>query len=272
MTPYIFLMSQLLSFPLQPDIKLDVTKSEEVRPWAFIAPHENEHVGNAYLKQQVEKFGGIFAVLKQHGQRHVSLVIDKHSLEIDPNRIFTELGRFSTLSKLNPQLADQPLLLAKAEKRAEALADFMLEAIHANEASSWVAIHNNTHGYDDDGHGGRGTISIKRYQKKLEGGANYLIRVHDAGKDEDDLFFITEGADYKVMKEASFNVVLQNPDVGQDPSEDDGSLSVLAEKQGRRYVNVEAERQSEDGFGEDHLEEQQAMIDLLFTILKNERP
>lgn len=272
MSPYIFLMSQLLSFPLQPDIKLDVTKSDEVRPWAFIAPHENEHVGNAYLKRQVEKFGGIFAVLKQNGRRHITLVVDEHVVEVDPNRIFTGPGRISTLSKLNPELAAQPSLLAKAEKRAEALAEFMLKAINASEASSWIAIHNNTQGYDDDGHGGRGTISIRRYQKKLDSGANYLIRVHDAGKDEDDLFFITESADYRAMKNASFNVVLQNPDVGHDPSEDDGSLSVLAEKQGRRYVNVEAERRDEDGFGEDHLAQQQAMIDLLFTLLKNERP
>ncbi|MBU3022286.1 hypothetical protein [Aestuariibacter sp. A3R04] len=272
MTPYVLLMSQLLSFPQQPDIKLDVTKSEASRPWAFVAPHENEHVGNAYLKQQVEKFGGVFAILKQHGQRHVTLSVDGNALQADPNRIFTKRGRMSTLTKLNPDLAAQTQLLAMAEKRAQALAEFILHSINANEASSWVAIHNNTQGYDDDGHKGRGTISIKRYQKKLDSGASYLIRVHDAGKDEDDLFFITESTDYEAMKKASFNVVLQNPDVALDPAEDDGSLSVLAEKQGRRYVNVEAERRTEDGFGDNHVAEQQAMIDMLFTILNESHP
>jgi len=139
----------------------------------------------------------------------------------------------------------------------------------AKQATSWIAIHNNTNGYDGDGCDGRGTISIKRYQKKLASGANYLIKVHDANIDEDDLFFITGTTDYKAMAEANWNVVLQNPEVANDPSEDDGSLSVLAEKHNKRYVNIEAER-SDDGFGSDHLKEQQQMVDLMFQLLKKD--
>lgn len=267
MSHYALLLNLLLSFPQQPDIQLEMTYSAHQQPWAFLAPHENEHVGNNYLKQKVSEFGGIFAVLRQHGQRHISLSLDEQTLEIDPNRIFTQRGRISTLTRLNPELKKNTPLLKRAESLTANLADFILASIKAEQASSWIAIHNNTQGYDGDGHGGRGTISIKRYQKKLASGANYLIDVNDAGKDEDDLFFITERSDFDAMQHAQFNVVLQNPEVANDPSEDDGSLSVLAEMQGRRYVNVEAERMDDDGLGENHLAQQQQMIDLLFQIL-----
>ena len=72
------------------------------------------------------------------------------------------------------------------------------------------------------------------------------------------------------MVDANWNVVLQNPDVANDPNEDDGSLSVLAEMKGKRYVNIEAER-ADYGFGRDNLIEQKQMVDLMFEILLNEQ-
>jgi hypothetical protein len=258
---------QAILFPQQNDISLDVSVSPLQKPWAFIAPHENENIVNDYVAEKIMRYGGVFVVLRQNGERHVTLTIDGNEYEIDPNRIFTNKGRRSTLSRLNKDLQEESVQYTKALSKTESLANFILDTMGAQQATSWIAVHNNTDGYDDDGRNGRGTVSIKRYQKKLDSGANYLMQVHDAGIDEDDLFFITHHEDLKVMAQANWNVVLQNPEVANDPSEDDGSLSVLAEMEGKRYINVEAER-SDNGFGSDHVLEQKAMVDLTFELLK----
>lgn len=261
------LFSQALFFPQQPDIFLEVVQSPEPKPWAFLAPHENERVVNKYVAKKIRQHGGTFVILRQHGERHIKLNINNKVYELDPNRIFTDLGRRNTIQRLNPTLSVDSKDFQLTLTRSEQLADFILDTMQAEQAQNWIAIHNNTNGYDNDGHGGRGTISINRYEKKLASGANYLIKVNNANIDEDDLFFITSPGDFKSMSDASWNVVLQNPDVANDPNEDDGSLSVLAEKKNKRYINVEAERTDHDGFGNDHLEEQMAMVDLTFKLL-----
>lgn len=269
MTILAFLLMQSVLFPSQQDISLEVVKGEESQPWVFFAPHENERVVNQHVSQKIREFGGVFVILRQHGDRHIQLSIDENLYEIDPNRIFTDTGRKNSLSRLNPNLSSDSPRYLKALAKATSLADFILDNMDAEQATSWIATHNNTNGYDDDGNDGRGTISIKRYKKKLDSGANYLIQVHDADIDEDDLFFVTEASDLEIMANANWNVVLQNPKVAHDPLEDDGSLSVLAEMKGKRYINVEAER-SDNGFGSDHLSEQKAMVDLTFQILMSE--
>ena len=237
-------------------------------PWTFLAPHENERVVNRYVAEQVIEHGGTFVVIRQHGKRHIELKINNAVYEIDPNRIFTHRGRTNTLRRLNPELSNNADDYRLALERTTSLADFVLSTMSAKTADDWIAIHNNTNGYDNDGKQGRGTISIDRYEKKLASGANYLIKVNNANIDEDDLFFITSPADFQAMSDANWNVVLQNPAVANDPDEDDGSLSVLAEMRGKRYINVEAERQDEDGFGEDHHSEQKQMVDLTFELLR----
>ena len=263
------LLSHSLVFSPQPDISLDVTKTAQSKPWSFFAPHQTEHIANAYVAEQIEAKGGIFVVLKQNGRRYIQLNINDALYQIDPNRIFTPLGRKHTLLRLNPELANNQVDYDLALNRSEALANFILQTMNAQNVKTWVAVHNNTNGYSDDAHGGRGTISINRYAKKLASGAKYLIQVHDAGKDEDDLFFITHADDFKAMSQAGHNVVLQNPKVADDPTEDDGSLSVLAEKQGNRYINIETERVDQDGFGDNHLTQQKHMVDLVFDLLTN---
>ncbi|MGQ8366757.1 hypothetical protein [Glaciecola sp. 1036] len=264
-----FLMLQTVLFPQQEDISLEVIKGETPQPWAFIAPHENENIANQYVAEKIKKHGGTFVILQQFGNRLIQLEVEGNKVMVDPNRIFTAKGRSDTLQKLNAELMSNPSVYEAAINKTESLADFIFNTMGTQAADIWIAIHNNTNGYDNDGKNGRGTISIKRYQKKLDAGVNYLIKVHDADIDEDDLFFLTDPKDFVHTSKAKWNVVLQNPKVATDPSEDDGSLSVLAEMQGKRYINIEAER-SDDGFGEDHLEQQKAMVDLIFSILTTE--
>ena len=261
------LFSQMIYFDEQQDIFLEVVRGEDAG-WTFLAPHENERVLNRYVAEQIKHHGGTFVVLRQNGNRHIELKIAGEVYEIDPNRIFTHRGRVNTLKRLNPELSEVNENYTLALRRTESLAGLILETMAAESATDWIAIHNNTNGYDNDCNHGRGTISINRYEKKLAAGANYLIKVNNANIDEDDLFFITDPGDFKAMSDANWNVVLQNPEVANDPTEDDGSLSVLAEMRGKRYINVEAERQDSDGFGKDHLKEQMQMVDLIFKLLR----
>lgn len=262
-------LSSALTFPQQTNIYLDVIgDNNDDKDWAFFAPHENENVANDYVAKKIVEKGGVFVVLRQHGDRLVTLEIDDKEIVIDPNRMFTKVGRISSITKLNPTLAKQPLILTKAEQRAKQLSEFVLETLSGKAPpKTFVAMHNNSNGYMGDGKKGIGNVSIERYQTKLASGAQYLIDVSNGAYDEDDLYFVTDKTDFNSMKANGWNAVLQNPNVAHDPNEDDGSLSVYAEMKGYRYINVEAERIT-DGFGENHLATQKKMVDFTFSLLK----
>ena len=255
----------LLPFPDQADIGLEIWSSPGYQgKVVLIAPHENERVVNGYVAEKVERLGGKFIILRQNGERHLQLKVGDRIFEVDPNRIFTPLGAKNTLLSLNPTLSEETAEFKTALDRAIKLGRFICQRLGGlDKHSIIVAIHNNTDGYDDDGKNGEGTVSIERYQKKWRAGAQYIKDVHRGSGDEDDLFFINRDVDFTAMKKAGWNVVLQHPRVAVLESEDDGSLSVYAEKIGARYINIEAQRKE----GEDHLDVQKRMVDFIFETL-----
>lgn len=269
MNTLLLLFSYALTFPQQSDIYLEVVgKADPKQNWAFFAPHENEFVANQYVAKQINQKGGVFIVVRQSGERLIKLKIDQAIVKVDPNRMFTNLGRISSIKKHNPNLDPQSNIFKKSLERTKHLSAFVLTAMGGeSKAKTWVAIHNNTNGYDDDGKNGIGNVSIIRYQKKLKSGANYLIDVATSQRDEDDLYFVTDKKDFNAMKKNSWNVVLQHPQVAHLTDEDDGSLSVYAEMKGLRYINIEAERMN-NGVGKDHLPVQKQMVDFIFTLLQ----
>jgi hypothetical protein len=265
------LFSQIVALPEQPNIQLEVIGQATANPnWAFFAPHENENVANDYVIQQIQQYGGVFVILRQDGKRLIHIDVEPFRVKIDPNRIFTEQGRRQNIIKLNPKLRTNTYVFHRALRRSAALAQLIIKTLGGTDPSrTWVAIHNNTQGYQGDNKQGIGDISIKRYQQKLSEGAQYLIEVSHNKGDEDDLFFVTEKQDFTAMQQVGWNVVLQHPQVVSDPKEDDGSLSVYAQKLGIRYINIEAERNSAE-IGEDHLVEQKQMVDFVFSLLSIE--
>jgi len=264
----LFLFSQAFIFPQQPNIYLEVVgDNNSAKDWAFFAPHEDEFVANKYVAKKIIDKGGVFVVLRQKGKRLITLDIEGKKIKVDPNRIFTQHGRLASIKKSNPNITIGLPLLNKAEQRAASLSHFILNSLNGKKSpTTLIAMHNNTNGYQHDGKNGIGDVSIIRYQKKLSNGANYLIDVSQGSYDEDDLYFMTDRADFNAAKEHGWNAVLQNSEVAYDPSEDDGSLSVYAEMKGYRYINVEAERIN-NGFGEDHLSVQTKMVDFVFSLL-----
>jgi len=261
---------QKAPFAAQPDIYLEIVAAPGYEgPVFFFAPHENEHVANVYLAEKIRQTGrGRFVVLRQNGERHVTLRTAGGAWELDPNRMFTDRGAEHSLLKLNPALREGSAQLTAALLLARQLGDFVLSRIgDLAPGTIIVAMHNNTDGYDDDGKGGVGTVSIKRYARKLANGANFIKAVYEGEGDEDNLFFITSPEDFAAMKAAQWHTVLQHPQVAALPDEDDGSLSVLAEMKGLRYINIEAERHDPvSGVGRDLLEEQRRMVDLVWEL------
>jgi hypothetical protein len=264
------ILSSSVVFAPQPDISLEITENQDTSKTVFFAPHENEFVANEYLAEKICKDKGRFIILRQHGNRTIALTIEDKTFKVDPNRIYTPIGRQATLKKLNPTIRHDVRRMKLANERAELLSDFILQELASNGATTWIAMHNNTNGFDNDGNNGSGTISIHRYQKKLDSGAKFLIDVASGEHDEDDLYYLTERADFDSFKKDGWNLVLQNPIVMTDPSEDDGSLSVYAQMKGVRYINIEAERKAEFG-GSDHFDEQKMMVDYVFEQLVNKQ-
>jgi len=269
---FIFLLlSQIIVFPAQPNIKLEVIGQASSNPhFALFAPHENENVANDYVTQQMIERSGVFVILRQDGKRLIRFDIEPFEVEIDPNRIFTEQGRRNNIIKHNPRLRTNTYVFHRAMRLSAALAKLIINTLGGVGSSrTWLAIHNNTQGYLGDNKQGMGNISILQYQQKLANGAAFIMAVSQQHGDEDDLFFVTQQQDFNALQQSGWNAVLQHPQVVTDPAEDDGSLSVFAQKSGIRYINIEAER-STDNFGENHLAEQQQMLDhVLNRLLSN---
>jgi hypothetical protein len=267
-----FILSQALIFPAQDDIYLEVVGDPtSAQKQIFYAPHESESVGNAYVSEKVKQLGGAFIIMRQQGTRNVTLHIKnkqkKTDVYVDPNRLFSIIGIASSIKKLNPELNINSSIAQRAIKRAAKLGQFVLAQLkQAKQPITWVAMHNNTEGFAGDHQHGRGDVSIYRYQSKLGNGENFLIDVNIADfHDEDNLFYVTQPIDFHMMRKYHWNVVLQNPVVTTDPKEDDGSLSVYAQMNNIRYINIEAERQ-DINLGENSTNAQREMVDFIYFL------
>jgi len=267
MLSLLFASSIAVVFHQQSDIYLEVVGNENTGSrQVFFAPHENEHVANQYLAKKISQEKGRFLILRQAGQREIALSINKQTVFVDPNRIFTLNGIRDSVKNLNPKLAISSIIFQQAVKRAQALGQFIVTKMGGlNKQNTWLAVHNNTQGYKNDGQGGIGNVSMIRYRYKLNTGAKYLSKVTPLIGDEDDLFFVTNKQDFVQMQAKGFNAVLQNPVVTTDIEEDDGSLSVYAQMNGIRYINIEAEREFQ-GKGEDHLPMQIKMLNYTLSL------
>lgn len=267
MLSLLFASSLAAVFPEQHDVYLEVIGNENTaNRQVFFAPHEDEHVANQYLAEKIRQEKGRFLILRQAGQREISLSIENQKILVDPNRIFTVKGITDSIIKLNPELSASSTNFQQAVNRSQALGKFIVAKMGGlNKQKTWLAVHNNTQGYKGDDKSGMGDVSMVRYRYKLNTGAKYLINLTPLVGDEDDLFFVTNKQDFLTMQSKGFNAVLQNSLVTTDIEEDDGSLSVYAQMNGIRYINIEAEREYQ-GKGEDHLPMQIKMLNYTLSL------
>jgi len=186
----------------------------------FVNVHDDENTSVRAAVDHVAVRGGTILELRHTGDRYVSFRVGADSFRVDPNRMFTDAGIRASLER---ELGYSDA--AAAEVRG--LANAILARMDTADPTWIVALHNNT----------EDSYSLESY---LPGGpyASDASAIHrNTESDPDDFYFVTDFALYLALARHNANVVLQRNDFVTD----DGSLSVRASRDDRRYVNVEAQ-------------------------------
>ncbi len=158
----------------------------------------------------MDMYSGI-GYLIDNKDRYVTL----EGAKIDPNRLFSRAGAEKSLRDQNPGIAQDRLEAALTfldRHRAE-----LVKRLEPGRGDLLLALHNNVE------------YSV---QEELAQSDDTSIPQPDRPRE---FFLCTDPKDFAILRKSPYNVVLQN----RKPTQDDGSLSRLAAKQGFRYVNLE---------------------------------
>ena len=202
--------------------------------------HDDENTSVRAGKAVLRESGGQLIELAHSGQRHVAFQLQGETYRFDPNRIFTDAGIRSTLTR-------QGKYSEAAQAAVRQFASEFIEAYALNRQPVIIALHNT------DGRG----LSINSYQtnRPLNSAA---ARVHEStSRSPGDFFYVTDERFFSWLKSHDFNVLLQ--DNANVP--DDGSMSVYFARLGIPYLNIEAHN--------DHLQEQIEMVRAAQEMLAN---
>jgi hypothetical protein len=184
----------------------------------YLSLHENEHTAVEAAVAVLAHQAGTLIELRGSGRRLVSFRDGVRPLAFDPNRIFTDAGIRQTLCRHGSYTGAG---IAAARR----LRDAVLVLLDGRPNDPVVALHSNA----------GGLYSIQAYRP---GGAHAgdveALAVH-SDRAPDAFFLVTRASLFESLRDAGFNVVLQN-----DHPADDGSLSLWFQLQGRAYINVEA--------------------------------
>ena len=230
--------TELLSFSLG-QTTVEVTRTDYGAPAGIyvVHLHDNEATGIRAAEKVLPSIGGTLISLRNRNQRLLQFSYLKRAFAADPNRIFTEKGRRHTLEKWS-------MYNAGAAAGLETFASSLLNLLPTDQII--VSMHNNTDK----------AYSILSYLKG-EALALDADSVHrNSAQDTDDFFLTTNKDIYSRLKEANYNVVLQD----NEGATDDGSLSVYYRSRPQAYVNIEAEH--------GHFDQQVVMLQLLAQIIQ----
>ncbi len=202
--------------------------------FAMLVLHDDENTAVEAGLAFAEEYGGRLVELRAQGERRVRFSIGGVHYDLDPNRIFTEVGIRATLS---PNAADEAVIATRT------FADSLVALYDPDDVI--VTLHNNT----PENYSALSYAEGGQFESDAEA-------VHiEEGVDPDDFFYVTDRRLFDALRDADFNVVIQN----NASVRDDGSLSVWAARRNLLYVNVEAEH--------GHCEQQKAMIKALEIVL-----
>lgn len=178
----------------------------------YLLIHGNEETAREVLKGHIATHKGIAHLVTGH-ERNVPV---EGGGILDPNRMFSRVGAEKNLKLLNKEWTQGQVdpVLARLDRERERLVKLLLPP----RGGVLMAVHNNSQGYSvEDEVAISDAVSLKDRANPHE------------------FFLAVQEADYRVIAESPYNVVLQN----KAPREDDGSLSRLAARRGVRYVNLE---------------------------------
>lgn len=200
--------------------------------------HNDETTSVEAAKIILAETGGLLIQIENEGERLISFQNAGREIQFDPNRIFTSTGLRVNLEKLNKKASKG------ATNTVKRFARFILKRV-PQTPKTVIAIHNN----DDGGY------SIASYRRGADHGRDALKLHSNPELDPDNFFLVTGRNLFLKLKNAGYNIVLQN----NKRAKDDGSLSIVYGKRKKNYVNVEAEH--------DKLDDQVSMLRKLVAVL-----
>lgn len=202
----------------------------------FINVHEDEvsSIDATYHFAETQPLH--FVRLKHNATRRIEFSMKDKAYSIDPNRIFTRVGRWKTLR-------DGGKFSFKASRSVKTLAKSILS--YVSDKSVIIAMHNNTDV----------NYSIKSYLPDGDEAKNTKEVYVNPDMDPDDFIYTTEKKFYERLKAKKINVILQD----NRKYVNDGSLSVYCGKNGIPYINIETQK--------GHFEEQVQLIEIVRSIL-----
>lgn len=204
----------------------------------FFAPHDNESTCVEAAIEVAAHQGGRILELKSGGNRLITFKLQGRTISVDPNRIFTDTGIRKTLGS---QASGDNEVVATIREFAGQL----LKAMKARPSRLLVALHNNTNG---------GPLEISNFAPGRSRAVEAADYHANPALDGDDFFLTTTRPIFEKLKQAGYNVVLQD----NQRVPDDGSLSVYCGRQGIPYLNVEAQA--------GHRTEQMRMIEAVIML------
>ncbi len=174
--------------------------------------HGNEETARGLLLRHMQAHDGT-AFFIESPTRNVPF----EGGQIDPNRMFSRAGAEINLKSLNPDWP--PERIAHALDLLDRGRPKLIAALFPPAGGLLVALHNNSEDYS------------VAHEEPLSDAGSLRDREHPHA-----FFLCTDPADFKILSESPYNVVLQQ----HAPQPDDGSLSRLAAARGVRYVNLES--------------------------------
>ena len=177
----------------------------------FLMIHGNEETARAVLTRFMETQEGIAYIIESNARN-----VPVDSGEIDPNRMFSRAGAEASLKSLNPSWTEEQL--EHALRTLDRGREHLVRALLPPDRGLICALHNNS----------------ENYSVSDEAPISDASSLRDPGNPHE-FFLCTDPADYKILAQSAYNVVLQH----DKPEADDGSLSHLTARRGVRYLNLE---------------------------------
>jgi hypothetical protein len=177
----------------------------------YLVIHGNEETAREVLTSHMRTHDGIAYIVENH-TRNVPI----GPLQIDPNRMFSQVGAEANLKRLNRDCSPENVqtALRLLDRGREKLVRNLLPP----RGGLTIALHNNSEGY-----------SVADEQPISD-----AVSLREPSNPHA-FFLCTDPSDFRVLSTSAYNVVLQQ----KAPPQDDGSLSRLAAARQARYVNLE---------------------------------
>ena len=186
---------------------------------AFLNLHENENTSVVAVRSFLLFNGGSLVKFAKGNTRLVEFEIGSADYAVDPNRMFTSEG-------IESSLAQYSTYTPEAGAEVEKLADFVLGIYDFDQLSTVLALHDNGGSY-----GANSYLPGEAYEN--DAAAVNIVE----GSNPSDFYYVVDPSYYNYLKEAGYNVVLQN----NETVTNDGSLSYYTGMKGKAYINFEAQ-------------------------------